>query len=196
MDRFEYVMVLISIIVGLSIAHMLMGVAGLIDRKAEGRDIKLSWAHGLWLAYVFTWTVQFWWWEFRFSELVTEWTLGLYLFLVTYAVSLFLLAAILVPRSWQGVTDLDDFFLKRRLWYYWVLAWATMVDVVDGLLKGGWSYLVDILGWSIWLLWGTAVIALIVGLRSRQIRHHEIGAAAVFIAQLIQSFNDLATLGF
>ena len=33
MDRFEYVMVQISIIIGLSIAHMLFGIGGLIDRK-------------------------------------------------------------------------------------------------------------------------------------------------------------------
>ncbi|MDX1571093.1 MAG: hypothetical protein R3200_11450 [Xanthomonadales bacterium] len=115
--------------------------------------------------------MQFWWWEFRFSELVTEWTLGLYFFLVTYAVSLFLLAVILVPRAWEGVEDLDEFFLQRRAWFYWVLLWGTGVDVVDGLLKGGSGYLVDTLGFSIWLLWGATLVACVVGLWSRRIRH-------------------------
>jgi hypothetical protein len=32
MDRFEYIMVLVSIVVGLGIAHLLFGVGGIIDR--------------------------------------------------------------------------------------------------------------------------------------------------------------------
>ncbi|MEJ2535173.1 MAG: hypothetical protein P8008_06830, partial [Gammaproteobacteria bacterium] len=172
MDRFEYVMVLVSIIVGLSIAHMLVGVAGLIDRKASGREIRLSWAHSFWLGYVFLWTVQFWWWEFRFSEIVTEWTVGLYLFLVTYAITLFLIAAILVPRRWDSVKDLDEFFLERRVWFYWILLWGTLIDVVDGLLKGGSTYIIETLGWSIWPLWIAIFSAIVIGLRSRRAIHH------------------------
>lgn len=79
LDRFEYVMVLISIIVGLSIAHVMLGVGGIIDRKTAGPPLRLGLAHGIWLAFVFLWSIQFWWWEFRFSEIVTDWTLGLYL---------------------------------------------------------------------------------------------------------------------
>ena len=41
-DQFEYVMVLVSIIVGLSIAHVLFGVGGIIDRRAGGPGIKLG----------------------------------------------------------------------------------------------------------------------------------------------------------
>ena len=69
MDRFNYVMVLISIIIGLNITHILFGVGGIIERRASGPKIKLGLAHSIWLAYIFIWTVQFWWWEFRFSEL-------------------------------------------------------------------------------------------------------------------------------
>ena len=41
MDRFEYVMVLISILVGLSIAHIMLGVGGLIDRRTGGPPINV-----------------------------------------------------------------------------------------------------------------------------------------------------------
>lgn len=195
MDRFEYVMVLISIIIGLSIAHMLFGIGGLIDRKADGRPIKLSLAHGFWLGYVFIWTIQFWWWEYRFSEIVTEWTLGLYFFLVTYAITLFLIAVVLVPRTWKQVTNLNEFFLKRRLWFYWLFLWGTLIDITDGILKGGSEYLFQELGISIWLLWAVSLTACIAGLVSRHIRVHAIGGGAVFLAQIYQSFDDLATLG-
>lgn len=196
MDRFEYVMVLISIIIGLSIAHMLLGIGGLIDRKTGGHPIKLSLAHGFWLAFVFMWTIQFWWWEYRFSEIISDWTLGLYFFLVTYAISLFLLAVVLVPRTWDQVTNLDEFFLQRRLWLYWLVLWATVIDVADGTLKGGTAYVFQNLGFSIWLLWTVTLLACIAGLRSRRLWIHEIGGGAVFFAQIYQSFDDLATLGY
>jgi hypothetical protein len=188
-------MVLISIIVGLGIAHILFGVGRLIDRRAGGPKIELGVAHGFWLGYVFLWTVQFWWWEFRFSELDPEWTLGLYLFLISYAVALFLLAVILVPHSWDSVDNLDSFLVQRRVWFYWALAGGTCIDVNDALLKGGISYIGD-LGASMWILWLLTAIACVVGLRSERLRYHQIGAASVFFWQLVQAFDDLPTLGF
>ncbi len=137
MDRFTYVMVLISIIMGLGITHVLIGVSGLIDRRASGHRIRIGWAYSFWLAFIFTWMIQFWWWEFRFSEFVSEWTIGLYYFLISYSICLFLLAGILVPRTWEGVDDLDSFLLSRRKWFYSIIALASLLDITDSLLKGG-----------------------------------------------------------
>lgn len=195
MNRFEYVMVLVSIIVGLSIAHVLLGVGRIIDRRAEGATVAWGWAYAFWLGVVFIWTLEFWWWEFRFSELVTTWTLGLYLFLVSYAIVLFLLAVILVPHSWESVADLDAFFMRRRAWFYWVLAVAGCVDVVDALLKGGMAYVHD-LGWLGWVYWPMIWVACVVGLRSENRRHHQIVAAAVLVVQVVQSFDSSPILGF
>lgn len=194
MDRFEYVMVLVSIIVGLSIAHVLVGVGGVVDRKASGPPLRLGAAHGAWLAFVFIWTIQFWWWEFRLSELVEEWTLGLYLFLVGYAVVLFLLAVILVPRTWEGVDDLDTYFLQRRVWFYWGLAIATVIDVIDGLFKGGAAYVADTGAW-IRVLWIVTAIACVVGLTSDKLRYHRLAGGASLASQILSGFEDLPTLG-
>ena len=101
MDQFEYVMVLVSIIVGLGIAHILLGIGGIIDRLSRKDDrLELSLAHAAWLGFCFAWLVMFWWWEYRFSTRVADWTMGLYLFLICSSVSLFLLQAVLVPRTW------------------------------------------------------------------------------------------------
>ena len=119
MDQFEYVMVLVSIIVGLGIAHILLGIGGIIDRLSRKEDhLELSLAHASWLGFCFAWLVMFWWWEYRFSSRVADWTMGLYLFLIGYAVTLFLLQAVLVPRTWDGVTSLKEYFLERRAWYF------------------------------------------------------------------------------
>lgn len=50
MDQFEYVMVLVSIIVGLGIAHILLGCGGIIDRLSRSDDrLEFSFAHAAWL---------------------------------------------------------------------------------------------------------------------------------------------------
>ena len=147
MNQFEYVMVLISIIVGLGVAHLLLGISGIIDRLMRGKEpMELSLAHAAWLGCVFGWLVMFWWWEYRFSTRVANWTLGLYFFLVLYAVVLFLLSAILVPRTWDGVDSLKDYFLRRRAWFYGLYMSASAIDLVDSYLKGGLDYFRDSVG--------------------------------------------------
>jgi hypothetical protein len=174
-NRFEYVMVLISIIIGLGITHVLLGMVGILDRRLENTGrIQLSFPHGIWTAFSFVWLVQFWWWEFRFSELDPEWSMTLYLFLVGYAITLFLMAVILIPRSWAGVDDLNDYFMRRRIPFFSVVLLTTGLDVIDALLKGGWSYVAEVLGpwsWSYWIL-------------------------LAVVWQQAQAFSDLAVLGF
>ena len=61
MSQFEYVMVLISIIVGIGVAHLLLGVGGIIDRLAGKRErLELSVAHLAWLISTFGWQIMFW----------------------------------------------------------------------------------------------------------------------------------------
>lgn len=196
MDRFEYVMVLVSIIVGLGITHVLFGLGSFIDRRTAGARIRAGVAHSMWLGYVFIWIVQFWWFEYRFSELEPEWTWALYLFIISYAIALFLLAVILVPQSLDGVNDLDEHFMGRRHWFYWMLLGATGIDVVDSFLKGGSAYVVDELGPLTWILWLLSFLACVVGLRSERLRYHRMWAGAVFVWQFVQASGDLSTLGF
>ena len=199
MDQFEYVMVLVSIIIGLGIAHVLFGIGGIIDRLAsKRRRLELSLAHGAWLGQTFVWMVLFWWWEFRFSELQTQWTLGIYFFLVLYSVALFLLAVILVPRTWDGVDSLNEYFLERRVWFYSVFLAASGLDIVDSFLKGGWQYVVDPGGvgpwtWSYWLL---ALLVGVVGLVSNKIRHHALIGVVFLLWQVASGFGSLPSLGF
>jgi hypothetical protein len=189
MDQFEYVMVLVSIIVGLGIAHILLGIGAIIDRlsRKESR-LELSWAHATWLGFCFTWLVMFWWWEYRFSTRVADWTIGLYLFLVCYAVTLFLLQAILVPRTWDGVTSLKEFFLERRVWFYCLLAFATILDLFDSFLKGGFEYMFSGgyigMGFTV-----SSVLIVLIGIRATKIRTHNIMATILLAWQILLAFD-------
>lgn len=195
MDEFEYVMVLVSIIMGLGITHILFGLGGLIDRlSGPDRDLRLSLAHATWLGFLFAWMVMFWWWEFRFSQLPVAWTMGLYLFLIGYSIALFLLAVVLVPRSWDRVTTLDDFFLQRRAWFYSLLLVITGLDVIDTCLKGGWEYTLSLGPWA-WAFWLATVPVAVVGFRSANIRHHAVMGSVFLVWQILVGFESLPSLG-
>jgi hypothetical protein len=137
-DQFQHVMVLTSIIIGLGITNVLLGVSGAIERYTEGdRPLQLSWASAFWLAQVFLWMILFWWWEFRLVDILKHWTLWNYLLIICYAVVLFLLVALLIPNDWDKVDNLNAYFLSKRRWFYSVFLLGLVIDVMDSYMKGG-----------------------------------------------------------
>jgi len=98
-------MVLVSIIIALSITHLLTGIAAAVHRlRGQGEPIELDAVYLLWIMYVLIWLISFWWWEFKLQEIVDEWSYGFYLFVIIYSIIIFMLAAILVPHRMEGVT--------------------------------------------------------------------------------------------
>ena len=132
MDIFEYTAVLTSIIIGLGIAHLLRGIAGLIQHPEQAR---VYWIHLLWVGYLFFTLVFWWWWEFRLGTL-EAWTFQIYLFVVMYAFLLFLASALLFPVSMEGYAGFRDYFYSRRRWFFGLVALTYIVDVGDTLIKG------------------------------------------------------------
>lgn len=73
MNHFEYVMGLVSIIIGLGIAHILLGIGGVVNRlTGRGERLRISVAHGARLTHTFFWLVLFWWWPFRREVILGE----------------------------------------------------------------------------------------------------------------------------
>ena len=137
MSPFEYAMVLISIIVGLGITHILSGLGAAVHRlRGHGPPIHLEIAYLAWVGFIFSQLLFFWWWEFKWSELVSEFGVGLFLFLVLYAVSLFSLAVILVPHQLSVVDDSWEYFLSIRGWFYGGLLVMNAIDLADTFMKG------------------------------------------------------------
>src|SRR5262245_29527653 len=106
-DQFQHVMVLTSIIIGLGITNLLLGLSGAIDRFTDTtRPLHVGWATVFWLAYLFLFMVLFWWWEFRLLGIVKQWSLWNYFLVICYAVVLFFQVALLIPQNWDKVEDL------------------------------------------------------------------------------------------
>jgi hypothetical protein len=131
-ELFPHVRIVMGMVVGLGITRLLMGYAGLIQHPKRAR---LSLIHLLWGFSVLVELVLFWWWEFELYG-VTDWSFGLFAFLIGYAVTLFLLAALIFPDKIDDYDGYEDFFLKRRHWFFAILGVTFVLDIVDTLVKG------------------------------------------------------------
>jgi hypothetical protein len=129
---FEYISVLTSIIIGLGIAHLLRGVAGLVQHP--GRH-KVYWVHLVWVAYMFFNMIFWWWWEFNLGKLEI-WYFPNYLFVLLYAVVLYLACALLFPSDMEDYAGFEDFFISRRAWFFGLIAATNVIDVYDTWMKG------------------------------------------------------------
>ncbi|MGI9628824.1 MAG: hypothetical protein ACR2QM_18460, partial [Longimicrobiales bacterium] len=111
MELFEFVMVLVSIIVGLGIAALLTGLANMLRaRRTLGtrHALRTYWVHSLVIPMVFLALAQVWWESWGLSA-VPEWSfLGL-LMMLSSPICLFLISHLLFPESLTDV-DLSEYY--------------------------------------------------------------------------------------
>ena len=131
-ELFPHIRIVIGMVIGLAIARLLTGIARLIQHPKRYR---VSLIHLLWVFSLLAELALFWWWEFALSRL-SSLTFGTFIFLIVYALTLFLLCALLFPEDLDEYADYEDYFLNRRRWFFGLFALIFVLDVVDHALKG------------------------------------------------------------
>lgn len=131
-EAFPHIRIVMGMVVGLGVTRLLAGVARIIQHPTQYR---LYPVHLAWVASVLLMLVHFWWWEFGLFGIGAR-TFGVYLFIIAYAVLLFLLAALLFPDSMLDYSSYEDFFVSRRAWFFGLMACTYVFDIVDTLIKG------------------------------------------------------------
>jgi len=129
-SQFEYVAVLISIIVGLAIAQILRGVGQMVTSK----DARPYWVHLVWTFYLFLLLVAFWWWEFQLESI--NWSLSIYLVVIIYATLLFFVSLVIQPLKTEQISSFKDYYFSHRRWIFGLLIAIWLWDFVDTLSKG------------------------------------------------------------
>ncbi len=131
-DVFIHVRIVMGTVVGLGLTRLLMGTAGIIQHPQRA---KLSLIHLLWVLSIMIELILFWWWEYELAELAT-WSFGTFAFLIIYSVTLFGLAALLFPDNLQDYEGYEDFFLKRRKWFFGLFGATFILDIIDTADQG------------------------------------------------------------
>lgn len=130
MNSFEYISTLLSIIIGLGITHLFVGISRMINNT---KGVKIYWIHLLWSFYLFIFMISFWWFEYTYTSF-SDWTFQVYLFLILYAVVLFFLSVINMPHRFPD--DFKTYFFSSRKWFFAALLALNVIDVFDSMMKG------------------------------------------------------------
>ncbi|MFN2166059.1 MAG: hypothetical protein ACK2U9_07330 [Anaerolineae bacterium] len=114
MSLFEYLMVMVAIVLGLSVTQLLRG----LSKIARGHQPFLPLI--AWVVALFYMHIQVWWGFWDFS-MVDEWTQFGFTFIIVIPCMLFAATELLVPLGSGPETNWREHFISVRVWFYAVL---------------------------------------------------------------------------
>jgi hypothetical protein len=134
MGAFEYLSVLISIILALGMTRVLAGVGEMLQAR---RHRRIYWVHVIWIVNLFIYLVVAWWIFYRWRN-QQKWTFLLFVFVLISPTILYLASMLLFPRE-SSVDELVDYkthYYANHRAFFVIFSLFTVVDVADTLLKG------------------------------------------------------------
>ena len=134
MGAFEYLSVLISIILALGMTRVLAGVGEMLQARSRRR---VYWAHAIWIINVFLFLVVAWWIFYRWRN-QQPWTFFLFIFVLISPTLLYLASLLLFPREGDvdSAVDYKTHYYANHRAFFILFALFAPVDIVDSLLKG------------------------------------------------------------
>jgi len=128
---FDYLAILICVILGLALTHLLIGVSRLMQIRHE---IRIYWVQLAWIFNIVLYILALWWGMFWWKHLKT-WTVQEFFFLSLYTIVVFLLASALFPHECSAGHDCEDYFFRNKSWFFGLLIAALLFDLPETLLK-------------------------------------------------------------
>lgn len=190
MNAFEYLSVLISIILALGMTRVLAGVGEMLQARSRRR---LYWVHIFWVANLFLYLIVAWWIFYRWRN-EQPWTFFLFLFVLISPTILYLASLILFPREGTLDETIDyktHYYANHRVLFV-LFSLFTPVDIVDSLLKGVPHFLS--LGPQYFLSQSLYFVGLVTAAITQNHRYHEIYAIFFLIQTLVISLLIFRTL--
>jgi hypothetical protein len=190
-DAFNYIAVLVSIIVGLAATRLLSGMSEMLQVANRPR---VYWVHVMWILNIFVELMLYWWVLYRWHYTV-NWTFFLFIWVTIPAILVYLTSAVLYPGELEtsGSPDWRDYYFRNRRSIFLIFGAIAPLDIVDTLLKGkqhfinqGPLYLPFIAFWGL----GCVVAAI-----TPNPRYHAIWAIAFPAAVIGYTMAVLARLG-
>ncbi|MBT8397745.1 MAG: hypothetical protein HKO65_20650 [Gemmatimonadetes bacterium] len=134
MTTFEFVTVLLSIVVGLGLTRLLSGIGRALELA---RTLRFYWVQGVWVLNIALALVVFWWATLYGHVEAEVWAFSNFSLLLLYSVLLYLQAVVIVPADLTKSTDLEAHFFLMRPWFFSLGMLVPMAELGDTYLHGG-----------------------------------------------------------
>ena len=134
MDAFSYLSVLLSIILGLAITQVLLGLRGLMQARSRVRMYAPTMIWALLLLVIF---VQSWWSEFGLRR-HESWTFLGFSVVVMHSLFLYMLAALVLPDAHREAdVDLRAHYYDNHTWFFAFVVLAALAGIAKEIVLEG-----------------------------------------------------------
>lgn len=132
MTPFDYLSVLISIVLGLSITQLLGGFAGMVRDRAH---TTFYWPLPLQMLSLLLINVQSWWAMFGMRHL-RDWTFFGFFIVLLQVIFTYLMSATITPDAVESGARLDqhEFFFREKNWFFTVSVCALVCSLTKDFL--------------------------------------------------------------
>jgi len=172
-NPFDYLTILVSIVLGLAITNVLTRLATVITARHR---VDFYWPPVAWALWIFFICVQHWWaqWGVRHAP---QANFGSFWLQVLVPVVLFLMSALVLPeREENGRLDLGRWYFHNRAWFFSLLCALPLLSIAEELARTGRMASMLNLGF---LLAFAAIAAVAIFLPSRRVQTWIAGQAMV-----------------
>src|SRR5947209_2712124 len=111
---FAYHGVLISVILGLALTHLLVGLSKTIQLRDS---VRVYWVQIVWVFNVILYVLALWWGMFWWNKLQI-WPIEEFLFIMAYSIVIFMLASLLFPWEFEAALDCEQYFFANKGWFF------------------------------------------------------------------------------
>jgi len=133
MHAFEYLSVLLSIILGLGFTQLLSAFARWLELRHETRPYLPA---ALWAVFLLIVLVQTWWSMFGMRN-QQDWSFLQFCVVLVQPTLLFLLTALVLPGPQSAERDLKEFYFRHRTWFFGLLIALLVVSISKDLILAG-----------------------------------------------------------
>jgi hypothetical protein len=136
MKPFDYLGVLISIVIGLGIAQVLSNLARMFLTTERLRDLWRCQVPLLWSVILFLALIQFWWGSFSQREVEAGNFYGFFILQLLPTVLMFFLSVLVLPESPQSRTDVESHLSSHHRLFFGIAALVPFLNAVAALTNG------------------------------------------------------------
>jgi len=130
MTFFEYMMVMVSLIMALALSHIMRASADFLSGP------KRYWVQSSWSIIIVLLILQSWWayWDLRD---ITDWSFLRYLSVFFYPLFFSFIASVLIPMNRDAEHDWRASFFNKRVWFFSAMLISSFIAILHTWLVMG-----------------------------------------------------------
>ena len=130
---YQHVVVVMSIVLGLSVTQLLKGLAQLYRTRNRVRPY---WLHTAWVVLLILYSLLLWWlfWNYRSIE---EWSFFRFVLYLSPMIVFYFLTSIVIPDPSDPVTNYKEYYFSSRVGFFGTFALQIVLAHAAGVVVRG-----------------------------------------------------------